>query len=139
MQLNLNLTLSIIIAKGMTDADLTSALSHVDSAVTHFKGRYGVTILPSAQSSPNGNVDANKAYLQANGKGRTPIVTDLELSLRVKCPPIDWTSVQARREALLALGYDVFNLTRDKDYTEGNPNGATEAFKGELDADDCPV
>jgi len=140
MNLNLNLTLSVIIGKDMTQAQADNAAIIAESLVARFEAKYGRTVAPSVQVASNGNADANKAYLQSQGRNRTPVSTDTELALRSKVEtPIDWSNLQSRHEALRALGYDIFDLNRDKVFANGATRGDIGAtFNGDVSTEDIP-
>lgn len=140
MNLNLNLTLSVIIGKDMTQEQANNAATLAESLIARFEAKYGRTVAPSVQVASNGNVDANKAYLQGQGRNRTPMISDTELALRAKVEsPIDWSDLQARHETLLALGYDIFDINRDRAFTNGATRGDIGAtYSGDVSTEEIP-
>lgn len=137
MNLNLNVTLSLIIDGKRSDAEHDAVLKRLESSINHFKALYPVSVAISNQSASNGNVEANKAYLVAHGKGKTPKCTDKEIILRQRLPDVAWDNLQARREALLAIGYDVFNVQRDLGDIVSDSDMPSKPFDGEI-SDEVP-
>lgn len=111
MQLNLNVTLSIIISPKTTNAEHEQAMLVLESSIDRLQAKYGKTVSLCSQDSSSEVLDRNKAYLLANGRQRTPKVSNREFGLRSRIDdltPINWQDLQSRHETLLAHGLDIF-------------------------------
>jgi hypothetical protein len=132
MNINLNITLSVIFNGKQTVQENETALIALESAITRLQAKYGTKPTLDIQTAPSGNSGLNRAYLESQGKRRTPEVTAPELALRVNLPTeTDWTSLEERHKALLTIGYDIFNPARNLGKNVSGDTG--ETYSGEVD------
>lgn len=112
MQLNLNVTLSIIFDGKKTDKEQEAALVALEGTIERLQAKFGISPSFSPVVVSNELLERNKAYLTANGRQRTPRVSMAETAIRAKhgdaLASVNMQDVQARHEALLDLGLDIF-------------------------------
>lgn len=136
--LNINITLSVIFDGKKTDKELDSAIASLESTVDRLQVKYGQTVSTSVQSVSNELVVRNKAYLTANGRQRTPKVTERELTLREQHKDdffvVNWQDLQERHNALMRIGHDIFAKSTSDDNNESG-----ETFGESLDLSTVPA
>jgi hypothetical protein len=142
MQLNLNITLSLPFTGKMSSRELDSNVEQLCAVIDRLRDKYGreaVLTLPASETLPSGLLAKNRAYLERHDKQRTPRVTEPELKLRSKFADIVWEDIEARRVALLTIGYDIFNPQRDNATLGKRGDVSGETFAGDIDLDNPAV
>jgi hypothetical protein len=138
MNIQLNVNFTVVFDGKRTQADDDIALNRLETAISRIQAKFPSSVTVGNQNAPKGTLEANTAYRDSFGYGRTPKVTDKELALRQRLPDVNWTSLQSRHEALLTLGYDVFNVNRDKEDGASSAMPQDSALPDGVSFDDIP-